>query len=150
MLTVLLCNTFLSFLLLHAHSSLFPQPVQGPCPRPSSPRWTFLDFPVSCFSSTCTPCPFVLLGIHLSWSIICTAIFSYWYWDWTRNDIPNFSGGRYNLNSKIYVHTLKISERIIKLRRPKWHKKFTNVATYFIFIIVSTYQTHITCNYRFF
>ena len=75
MLSVLPCSTFLSFLLPHADCWLFPQPAEGPCPRASSPRWTFLDFRVSCFSSTCTPCPFVLLGMRLWWSIICTAIF---------------------------------------------------------------------------
>ena len=35
--------------------------------------------------------------------------------DWTRNDIANFSGRGYRLNSKIYVLTLMISEWIIEL-----------------------------------
>ena len=76
-LSVSLCNIFLSFLLIYADCWLFPQPTEGPCPRSSSPWRTFLDFRVSCFSSTitCTPCPFVIPGMHLWWLFICTAIF---------------------------------------------------------------------------
>ena len=50
--------------------------------------------------------------------------------DWMRNDIANFSGGGYKLNSKIYVLMLTISEQIIELQRRKWHKKFSNIGTY--------------------
>ena len=50
--------------------------------------------------------------------------------DWMRNDIANFSGRGYKLNSKMYVLTLTISGWIIELRRHKWHKKFSNIGTY--------------------
>ena len=136
MLSVSLCNIFLSFLLIHADCWLFTQPTEGPCPRSSSPRWTFLDFRVSHFSSTitCTPCPFVLLGMHLLYA----RLYSCWCWDSTRNDIAKFSGRGYyyQLNSKIYVLMLTIFERTIKLRRrdPALNIYMTDklIATYYI------------------